>query len=555
MDDQSAALAVHEALRQRRFVRVPSTAGVHAYKGTFTISGGEIPICVKVNDLDFINYPDIRIDESWSAPNRFMPHILGPGGAICYYAAGSVVLDRYNPGGTAIQCLERSEEVLRDALKGLLDHDFAVEFRAYWSETWILYDLPSSFDGKAYMHFLSLDGRAEMTPVLYGETSWFRKRFPAENGAASETVVVLPVKRALSIDPQGNWPPNNLGELSAWFRFIDPDLDSKLDCAIASGSGALTTIGLHAPNGLFVVRIRIPPLLQKPEFLASRRTTLPRILRAHGREVGVERISADAASLDYVYERNLGTRRGLRGKRIMLAGCGAIGGYLAHQLAQSGAGVEGRFLIIDDDTLKPANLGRHLLGVPFLHRNKAEATAEFLNAQLPGARVEAHAGDAMKVQDWVNFDLVIDATGEEALSIALNQRAVSLRPMSPPHLYVWLLGNGAIAQALLADGSTNACLKCLKPSLSGQPRFRALRPNAAIEEGAVVSCGDAGFVPYPASRPTAAAALACDMVLDWANGEPQNRLRSFTLNPQQAFQIKDSSPAALEQCPCCGPVR
>lgn len=51
--------------------------------------------------------------------------------------------------------------------------------------------------------------------------------------------------------------------------------------------------------------------------------------------------------------------KNLAGKRILLSGCGAVGGFLAQQLAQIGAGAPGgKLMLVDDDTLQGANLGR-----------------------------------------------------------------------------------------------------------------------------------------------------------------------------------------------------
>jgi hypothetical protein len=76
-----------------------------------------------------------------------------------------------------------------------------------------------------------------------------------------------------------------------------------------------------------------------------------------------------------------------------------------------------------------------------------------------------------------------------------------------------------------------------------------------IEFGAVEACADADFVTFPVSRSVAAAALACDLALDWANGRPGHRLRSRTFEPEKAFEVVDCSPKAGERCPACATNR
>ncbi|MCP1560159.1 hypothetical protein E4V01_01525 [Methylorubrum sp. Q1] len=281
---------------------------------------------------------------------------------------------------------------------------------------------------------------------------------------------------------------------------------------------------------------------------------LPEVMERNPSSTQLERFVGVRSDAGYLFSRNLGSMINLTDKRILLIGCGTIGGFLAQQLAQCGAGAgQGYLSLVDSDVLSTGNLGRHLLGVPYLGRNKAEACAEFLLEQLPPLAIESYAGNVLTQKlSWDRYDLVIDATGEEALSLALNEHAVQSRPSSPPHLFVWLLGNGAIAQCLMTGEPERACLKCLKPELAGPPRYRALRPGSSLETISNLGCGDAEYIPFPVSRSVAAAALACELTIDWVNGNAGNRFRSLTLDSRRAFQVQNGSPTYLNACPACG---
>lgn len=208
-------------------------------------------------------------------------------------------------------------------------------------------------------------------------------------------------------------------------------------------------------------------------------------------------------------------------------------------------------MLADTDDLRTANLGRHLLGVPYLHCNKAEATAAFIKTMLPGINVEAENSDGLTIPTE-RFALVIDVTGEETLSIALNQKAVDSRPSVCAHIFGWLVGNGAIAQCILVDSDVDmACFKCLKPELAGQPRFRTLKPDTQVEIGSIAACGDAEFTPFPVSRSIFAAAQVSELVLDWVNDSASPRFRSHTFDSKQAYHVSNSSPLALSTCPAC----
>lgn len=209
--------------------------------------------------------------------------------------------------------------------------------------------------------------------------------------------------------------------------------------------------------------------------------------------------------------------------------------------------------LIDNDVLKGANLGRHLLGAPYLDRNKADACADFLRHQLPHLEIATVPKSILGNLDLLSrHDLIIDATGEESLSIAINELAVRKRPNFPPVLFIWLEGNGAAAVGFVSGNEQLACFKCLKPELSGRSRLDLMRSDTKLETSRNLACGDAHFIPFPVSRAAAAASLGCDMVLDWANGGAGQKLRSLTLDHRRAVQRKDSTPKKLAACPACG---
>lgn len=554
MDDpvDRRRLALHDALVERGFVRVPG-AGADLYTGGLNLQHERVPVSVLISDLDFVSLPTIVIDRTWSAPKRRLPHVVGPGGILCYYAQGSVILDRYEPARTIVQCIERAEKVMRDALAGRLDRDFAEEFATYWGESWMLYDLPAGFTGWGEIRYVKLGNSDERTPVLTSGSSWTYERARDAGRSTREPALVVAIDGALTVNPDMTWPPVNLGQLKEWLAWADPTLVGALSGCLTKGSSPEGNLAVRAANGLFAVRVEVPEGLRKPEFLTNRRARLPQNLDVVAASVKIERVRGDAADLEYIYRRNLGVRQGLAGKSVLLMGCGTIGGFLAQQLAQCGAGTEGgRLVLLDKEKLQTANLGRHLLGVPFLHWNKAKGCSYLLNWMLPGANVEFEESDALSFSEIGRFDLIIDATGEEALSLALNQRLIDNRPAGPPHVFVWLMGNGALAQTIIVDDHADrACLKCLKPHLAGDPRFRSLKPGVEVEIGSIATCSDAEYLPFPVSRSVAAAALACEVILDWANGMAGHRFRSQTIDPSSAYEIANSSPSRHRECPAC----
>ena len=89
---------------------------------------------------------------------------------------------------------------------------------------------------------------------------------------------------------------------------------------------------------------------------------------------------------DQLFYRNRGVfskgeQQGIRQGRILIVGCGGIGGAVAIMLARSGVG---RFLIVEPDRYEPTNMNRQI--ACFAHtigRNKAQVVKEHIQRINP----------------------------------------------------------------------------------------------------------------------------------------------------------------------------
>ncbi len=556
----TALQEIDQALRQRGFRR-DWQRPLPCYVGELDQSGLRIPVSIEIENLDFVRAPVVRLERTGDALLKPLAHVAGPEGTLCYLDTRATVLDRYRPAETVVRCLAEAERVLRDTLRGRSDQDFAGEFLNYWADRFVLVDLPDGFEGEGSICWLSLRDREPPIPLLV-RSGKLSKSFKDAHRAASnkgipaltESCRIVALGRNLELDPGGSWPLADISALKAWLSYLGTKASASLDELVRDGKDLRRWLAIKAPNGCAIALIDIPTKFNRPEFLINRKAALLSHLLKEREAVAVTRFRGLSVDERYLYSRNLGGLRTLAGKTIALIGCGTIGGFLAKQLAQSGAGSGGgKLILIDNETLQPGNIGRHLLGLRDLGRSKAEACRDSIMADLPHLEVAAEPGDALqKFGHLSRCSLVVDATGEEALSIALNHFAVSHRPTFPPVFYVWLGGNGSIAQSLLCDGSKHACYKCMKPQLERQPRYRAIRSEPDNRMDSNVACGDGLFVPFPVSHAAAAAGLGLDAVLSWANGKPEPRFRSRLLDLAQAFNLKDANPTPSDACPACG---
>jgi len=100
----------------------------------------------------------------------------------------------------------------------------------------------------------------------------------------------------------------------------------------------------------------------------------------------------------------------LRQKRILVVGCGGLGGHIIDQLARIGVG----FLrVVDGDVFEASNLNRQLLSsVPLLGISKAKAAADHIARVNPDVTVESvqtflTEGNAAEI--LAGCDIVMDA--------------------------------------------------------------------------------------------------------------------------------------------------
>ena len=136
----------------------------------------------------------------------------------------------------------------------------------------------------------------------------------------------------------------------------------------------------------------------------------------------------------------------LRKKRVLVVGCGGLGGHIIDQLARIGVG----FLrIVDGDFFEPSNLNRQLLSnVSVLGQGKAKIAAEHIariNPDVQVELVEAFLTENNAKELVADCDIVMDAldniAGRRALANACAETKIP---------YVYGAIQGWVAQAAIS---------------------------------------------------------------------------------------------------------
>lgn len=541
-------------LHERGFVQLPTEAGIRRFEGELKCSRGNVKIRISIGDWDFTQYPDIEILEFPPGAPRLIPHISASGW-FCYLAAGSVVLDRYSPDVAIAQCLEIACAELNRLLADprYREGELQTEFGASWSIGQYPQPVPAALgtighgDRLANAYFM---GEANDRWLLISSDVDEPIRISKVMGIAAPTTSigcwVLRSEKFPIIGDSGL--PDTMGELFAWLRGWDEtlyrDFQKRLGIGPFKKPGHIM-IAVHCPAGWFGFMFELDKILvtgfgRKPSDLRQQ-------LHTRRRSTRVERLTLTEMSPDFIHGRNL-SFPSLKDKRIVLVGCGAIGGYLAEGLVRLGAGTgQGELLLIDPDELAPGNLGRHTLGMNSLRQAKVTALAARLALEFPHAKVTPQHRFAAFPRDLVG-DLVINASGEEALSEAMNFHRLQLpESRRQPSLHVWVTGEGACTQALWVDASKYACFRCLRKN----DDKRSKRFDLGVDKGSIRTLGCTAFTPYSVSAPMAAAALALDMVGAWISGDPSPRFRTRSIETANVRVLKNDDIRPLPGCPAC----
>ncbi|WP_420563924.1 ThiF family adenylyltransferase [Thalassobaculum sp.] len=547
--EASALRAIHATLRYRGYRRLSGQTN-HAWEGTELVEGRDIGLVVHVEDLYFARLPVIALKEPGTT---IRAHVLR-GGAICYAADASLVLDPSNPGGSILRCIEQVRQTL--ARSGSeANAEIRAEFATYWNGDSVLTDLEEG--GEAYLYGVPRNDSIMLE--LVATSSDLPEFLASRYGTSAQQITRVRVLHLdVDLDIRGEaFPPETLEEACDWLRAVAPD---KVDIFLRSllDHDAPRTTFLAGRNATVGVAVDLPPDIKRMRGPGFRDDAWRNEARRRASEVAIRRYTCRRCDRAYRLERNLYMQKPLAGRRIALIGCGAIGGYLAQGIARSGAGTgpQGALDLYDPDKLLPDNLGRHLLGIEDLLQAKADRVAARLRSEAPRLTIDSYVTDALgRISQMSGYDLIVEATGEERVALALNERAQQERRAGrifPPILHCWLTGNGAAAQTFLNRVDDKACLRCLRPDLAQRGRYWPLKPKVDQELRVPADGCGGSYVPYAVSAPMIAAGLAVEAILDWAKGDPRPTLRTLNIDQSRTEHHKNVSPSRHPACPACG---
>jgi hypothetical protein len=425
--------------------------------------GGKTLVLEVLLDRTF-PYSPIRVAYKGRDGYLKLPH-FEPGGLLC--------LPRLAPPTTGIESaithtLAATIELLdRFEDPKFVEDELRREFISYWNRS-------EDPKGKRFRSLLNLTNRTpRATAVWYGdsytlvgENSEQLRKWLANTGVDGTSKIATGIFGCLDAAPTPPFPvsPTDLCDLlathcpGALTLLEDSPLDRDVTVVLAAGS--------PSGDGLIAMRMVAPSTTKG--FRPNPPTAAKMMLWKTRGQLTRSEVDRYDASWIHGRDQNVDLPK-LQAATIVVLGCGSLGSQVASRLAQAGVG---GLIMIDPDTLVPANVGRHALGMDSVGRfkdkkvkYKSSELARILRRRYPHMhRVEAQdlSWQALLAKEpaiFQNATLIVACLGEWGADGPLGEwHARSGLPA--PVVYGWLdeYGTASHAVALASAGPGLSCI-------------------------------------------------------------------------------------------------
>ncbi len=516
IDPIAAFAAAEDELRALGFK--PGTEP-RSWRGRLTPEYDDICLSVVLPPRFPYELPEVLVERS-TLP-RQIAHVER-NGKVCIASSDGLLLDVGRPQALVRDTLKRARSTLTKGLRGESDEDLWTEFSAYWVDK----------NARDVLSVCEVEGPSRV--ISFGLVA--RRAAWTAYAVADGTAQLKALSRRMGLTLDGIEP--------AWFirlraPILPPLFDERTDLRritefIREGVGTeqfqeiqrTTYRGQERPTFVFSFSIpngrgnalfgwRLDKALPSNGY-RSGRVPLGLAIGRSGLSGG-QRLSIQRADPQFLSART-GSVLTHESKRVAIVGCGAVGGYLAHCLADSGVS---KLTLIDHDTLRSENAMRHVLGLEHVGSTKVVAMKRVLQARLPHLEIEAIDETAERVVGrppnlLLRHDLIIFATGNHVLELGLIEGLRKQKRI----VHTWVEAHGVGGHVLVDGGDAGGCLSCLLV----EDEVHGLRsPASFFEPGQDFSQSMGGcagtFTPFGSMDAQRAAIEAARVALRVLSGE------------------------------------
>lgn len=450
-----------------------------------------------------INWPmvlvDIYIKQYMEFP--FIPHVNSKG-KICTFDLEGILIDK-NLCGILLQSIEQAKKIIIDGLDGTNILDFINEFDSYWYELpcakYAKLNVPDSSDiqvvkyaikttkrrsKESYSKYLQ---RTKNNTMYISQRPQELKKYGVEGVAIKNGIYINIVMDKLLLPPDGRHKIT-VEYLQNILLHVNTKDFKRIICKI--GKDKLIVFRIQQPNGennflgFFLENCKIS--LDDGVCKIKAITQISPVI--------INRIDKK-----YLMTRSNDVSNVMKGKNILLVGCGSLGGYIVNELVK--AGVE-KIMLVDDDRLYEENVFRHFLGLEYVGKYKCVALQEYLERNIPNLKITSlvdRIENAVQEEniDFQCYDMIISAIGNHNVNRWINHYMYANK-IEIPVIYAWneVLGIGNHV-AYIKYGN-NGCYDCFigrdEDTMELYDCTSYCHPNQQIVKK-VGGCGSS-FIPY-----------------------------------------------------------
>lgn len=444
-------------------------------------SGGEIQAELDLSDREVtiriqfrsrLTLPTIWLEDPDAL--GLLPHLDRE---VCYQEKEGLVLDRRDPGRVLAFAVERVHEVLLDGISGTNAGDFSAEFSGIWMRHQDLEMALSLVEPGGEARWVVVLSSSNTSTYVADDEGTIRSFFGGRPLRRDRTIrrgIYLPLREGVTVVPPAPRGP----------MWSPADVSQKLLPAMTSSSRTLVAkLQGKRPNNIEYAFFSLPTghegeSLFGLKFIGANRHPLTE--SAHARKVvpiGMRRVDRS-----FLVPRGGGVKS-LESTRVLLIGCGSVGGLMAQAFSRSGVGT---LHLVDPEALSEENTYRHILGRKSWGRNKAESLAECIRDNVPYVAVESFPHPIEQLIESDNdflegYDLVAIALGDATLEMYINEVLEQSTPR-PLAVHSWVEPLGLGGHSLLTGTSGGGgCFECALTSLD-DPQEDRVRDRLSFAE-------------------------------------------------------------------------
>lgn len=501
LDDVLPAVEEAGRLSEPRLVR-SNEPWILSIEGVADVAGQRLGLTIDVHRDHPGVLPTIRV-EAVGVVTR-LPHVADDG-TICYHESVGLSSSLWRPADVVTEALARALRTLEEGLLGRSRGDFVTEAEWYWWR-----------EGAATRAISYLRPSDKVKLVRVGVTPGPRVILDSPNP-------IDVTSSELTVCDRGLFVP-----LTQTVREVGLDVRSMVELSSLRGivhhhtsseNRKILSARLKTGSTMRWLVIGVPRSAHDWALLGL---DLGRVdgthpLRRGGSTVGRCRpFAIQRLDREHLLARG-GASMNFANKKVVLIGCGSVGGHVASALARAGVG---ELLLVDPDRLEAANLARHVLGMLHVGANKAVALAAVLKLDVPYLTARP---DPRRVQDVLQndptllgcFDVIVNATGDVTVTRWLNRE---LHPRCRARIvHTWLEPLGLGGHALLtAETGAPGCYECLFVGGDGHECLHARSDLAAPDQvfhTMHAGCGVA-YTPYADLDARRTAELAARLIIE-----------------------------------------